>query len=55
MKIYKGQYATDMKEYEPQGAKRRVFMSLKRLNEMFFKERKESFLCMFYAFLINEM
>jgi len=29
-----------LKEYEPQEAKRRVFMSLKRLNEVFSIKRK---------------
>jgi len=46
-KVYKGQYTTDakeifFKEYEPQQAKRRVFMSLKRLNEMFSVKRKKA-------------
>ena len=46
-KAYKGQYVIDMKEisfreYEPQEAKRRVFMSLKRLNEVFLVKRKKA-------------
>ena len=46
-KVYKGQYATDMKEisfkeYEPQETKGRVFMSLKRLNEVFSVKRKKA-------------
>ena len=46
--VFKGHYETKMKEivlkeYEPQEAKRRVFMSLKRLNKVFsVKERKLS-------------
>ena len=39
-KVFKGDYETKMKEillkeYEPQEAKRRVFMSLNRLNQVF--------------------
>jgi len=30
------------KEYEPQEAKRRVFMSLKRLNKVFLVKRKKA-------------
>jgi len=46
-KAYKGQYATNtkeisFKEYEPQEAKRRVFISLKRLNEVFSVKIKKS-------------
>ena len=50
-KVYEGQYATDMKEYEPQGAKRRVFMGLKRLNEMFSKKGKKVFFVCSILFL----
>ena len=46
-KAYKGPYATDtqeisFKEYAPEGAKKRVFMCLKRLNEMFSVKRKKA-------------
>ena len=46
-KVYKGQYATDIKEisfkeYEPQEANRSVFMSLKRLNKVFLVKRKKA-------------
>jgi len=40
-----------MKEYEPQGAKRRVFMGLKRLNEMFSKKGKKVFFVCSMLFL----
>jgi len=46
-KTYKGQYETDtkevsFKEYDPQDAKKRVFMCLKRLNEVFSVKRKKA-------------
>ena len=46
-KAYKGQYVTDIKEisfkeHEPQEAKRRVFMSFKRLKEVFLVKRKKA-------------
>ena len=45
-----------MKEYEPQEAKRRVFMSLKRLNETFSKKGKKVFLaCSILEWYVNEM
>ena len=33
------------KEYEPQEAKKRVFVSLKRLSKVFSEKEKERFLC----------
>ena len=62
-KAYKGQYATDMKEisfkeYEPQEAKRKAFMSLNRLNKVFSIKRKNAFLydmCLFQVWLIDDM
>jgi len=59
-KAYKGQYAIDtkvisLKEYEPQEAKKRVFMCLKRLNEVLSVKRKESYLYMTCAYHMNEI
>ena len=56
-KAYKGQYATDtkeifFKEYEPQEAKKWVFMCLKKLNEVFSVKRKKTS-CAWHVHVLN--